>query len=462
MSANVIQVDYEALSEIARRFQREEELVEALRQAVLAGIRPLENGGWQGRGAEAFFAEMHDMVLPVAERLAAALAEASAVVQTISAVYQAAEEEAAAPFGGEAETLATGTGRGLSLWEKLLSNPNLPAVLFEPSQLFLDIMQALVSNRGNTRALFKEMGRLLNAITGQQGHVGLMDKAYDFLVAHGVPYRGTIDKLLNSSIFERGLVAADAVFGFFDDMNKGTYGDDYLKAGGVNAIDSLIQFGIMKANPYGAAAFIVNGVVQIGGNVQAWTQNQLADMFAVDGEMAALLHHDAGNVATAVARMDLGNITKELSEAIYETGRDRINLMVDSGKLAFEGVNKLWQDPSWQTLMEVSQSGQDFVASHQADFLSMALLGPAAPSSAGWQNLGEAGVATLNVLDGIADWSAATTSSLVNMGANTLAVSVNTSPLVPDSMKQAVTEGAKSFVDFYQTQMDKSIHFIDF
>lgn len=425
MTADIIQVDYEELAVAARRFRQQQAEIQALQQTVAACLRPLQSGGWQGRGSKAFFAEMDEEVLPGIGRLAAGLEEASTTLQAVSDLFANAEEEAAAQLdmGTDAPIAPTGGGSGNA------GNFDLASLFFQSGRLILDLV------------MFEKLTPLLKDI-GQ-----LSDPR--------------IIRLLDSKLFEKGLVGVDALFGLLDDLNQGTYGDDIPKATGVNSLDALIQFGIGKAHPYAAAALIVNSVVQLGGEIQIGVQRTLVDLLAVDGEMGALLHHDLDNMAGALEKMNLGNVTKEISEALYETGRDRINLMVDANKLAFQGMQELWRDPSWETFGKVSQANMDYVLDHKWDYLSMGLLGPIAPSGEGWRNWGEAGVAAINVVDGLADWKAATTSSLVNMGVNSLAQQVNTNPFISDSMKQTVNEGTKDFIRSYQKQVDWSINLID-
>jgi hypothetical protein len=81
-------------------------------------MRPLEAGGWQGRGSTAFFNEMNGEILPAMQRLAAALDRARSVTHEIAHVVQQAEEEAARPFRSDgAAGLAAGAvaaGAGLA------------------------------------------------------------------------------------------------------------------------------------------------------------------------------------------------------------------------------------------------------------------------------------------------------------------------------------------------------------
>ncbi|HFQ94866.1 MAG TPA: WXG100 family type VII secretion target, partial [Anaerolineae bacterium] len=115
--AEVVRVDYEALAKIADRFGREAEAIEEMLQKVRGSMTPLQNGGWVGRGSEAFFAEMEGEILPAVRRLADALGQANTVSGQIGELMQGAEEEACSPFragdsGGAAAGMAAGHASG--------------------------------------------------------------------------------------------------------------------------------------------------------------------------------------------------------------------------------------------------------------------------------------------------------------------------------------------------------------
>lgn len=101
MAAEVVQTKYEELDAIARRFAQQAQTNRALQQQVQRGVDALRNGGWEGRGALAFFGEMEQRVFPVMARLTNALAEAQVTTLVIKAIVRQAEEEAASVFRGE-------------------------------------------------------------------------------------------------------------------------------------------------------------------------------------------------------------------------------------------------------------------------------------------------------------------------------------------------------------------------
>jgi WXG100 family type VII secretion target len=101
VSAAVIQANYDDLAAIAGNFAQQAQAVQHLIQQVTQLERALESGGWTGIGAEAFFAEMGDLVLPAMSRLNGALNEAQTVVGKIGDVFRDAEEEASRQFQGD-------------------------------------------------------------------------------------------------------------------------------------------------------------------------------------------------------------------------------------------------------------------------------------------------------------------------------------------------------------------------
>ncbi len=96
--AEVIRVDYEAVTKIASQFQNEAEAIQQILQMVQGAMTPLQNGGWIGQGSDAFFNEMESDILPAVGRLADALTQAGGVSRQISEIMQSAEEEAGSPF----------------------------------------------------------------------------------------------------------------------------------------------------------------------------------------------------------------------------------------------------------------------------------------------------------------------------------------------------------------------------
>ncbi|HRI56040.1 MAG TPA: WXG100 family type VII secretion target [Anaerolineae bacterium] len=101
MGNDIIQAQYDQLEQIAVRFGQQAEAAAQTTQRVQQSMRALQAGGWEGRGAAAFFGEMERSVLPSMQRLSGALGQSQTVTRRISQVMRTAEEEAAAPFKGD-------------------------------------------------------------------------------------------------------------------------------------------------------------------------------------------------------------------------------------------------------------------------------------------------------------------------------------------------------------------------
>jgi WXG100 family type VII secretion target len=96
--ADEIRADYEQLEQVSNKFAQQSQEIQQMLQKVRNSMQKLENGGWIGRGSDAFFSEMNGQVLPASTRLQQALAEANRSVKDImNTVYQA-EEEASSVF----------------------------------------------------------------------------------------------------------------------------------------------------------------------------------------------------------------------------------------------------------------------------------------------------------------------------------------------------------------------------
>ncbi len=98
MAGDEIKADYPQLEQVASKFTSQGQAIEQMIKQVRNSMDPLENGGWIGRAADSFFAEMYHEVLPACQRLLAVLNDAAQVTKTIETTFKHAEEEASAPF----------------------------------------------------------------------------------------------------------------------------------------------------------------------------------------------------------------------------------------------------------------------------------------------------------------------------------------------------------------------------
>ncbi|PJF42513.1 MAG: WXG100 family type VII secretion target [Chloroflexota bacterium] len=99
MSAPIIQSHYDELAAIGRTFERYADELNAMQRLMTNCLDQLRRGGWRGEGAEAFYDEMLDSVLPALMRLRHALQDAAFSTKQIVHTLSRAELEAAQLFG---------------------------------------------------------------------------------------------------------------------------------------------------------------------------------------------------------------------------------------------------------------------------------------------------------------------------------------------------------------------------
>jgi WXG100 family type VII secretion target len=93
-----VQIDYDEIANIASQFAQESSAAEQLMNKITSLVGQLEGGGWIGRGAQAFYAEMHDEVEPGLQRMVQALEDASSSIKQIASIISQAEQEASSLF----------------------------------------------------------------------------------------------------------------------------------------------------------------------------------------------------------------------------------------------------------------------------------------------------------------------------------------------------------------------------
>lgn len=135
MPAHLIRADYDSLAQIAKQFERQAADADRTHRRVRHQMETLQNGDWLGKGAQAFYREMDDEILPSLQRLSAAMRSADQVTRKIGQIMKQAEEDAAGLFrledlvaaaqwlgvkgeaviGGEGSGGGTNVGKGLGM-----------------------------------------------------------------------------------------------------------------------------------------------------------------------------------------------------------------------------------------------------------------------------------------------------------------------------------------------------------
>lgn len=95
--ADEFKAQYDELEKISTQFAKQSEAINGMLQKVRGSMNNLKSG-WIGRGSDAVFNEMQNVVLPASTRLKEALQEGSTTTKNIVQTVKTAEQEASSPF----------------------------------------------------------------------------------------------------------------------------------------------------------------------------------------------------------------------------------------------------------------------------------------------------------------------------------------------------------------------------
>jgi WXG100 family type VII secretion target len=98
MSAPTVRSDYDQLKTVQSSFRAQADAVSRTTMNIKSILEKLQGGDWIGEGAQKFFQEMNDQVMPSVARLQQALTEAERASGVISQTMKTAEDESSAVF----------------------------------------------------------------------------------------------------------------------------------------------------------------------------------------------------------------------------------------------------------------------------------------------------------------------------------------------------------------------------
>jgi WXG100 family type VII secretion target len=150
MANGTIQIDYEQMIEVAKRFEQQTEVSGQIAQQLRQQLQTLENGGWAGEGSQAFFTEMNDRMLPALQRLAQGLEAGAHTVRQIATLFREAEEATRQPTQSGPGSPGDGKAAGLDVFTPLAhiqSKPHEPHKLSEPAIKAINRLVSLPRSR---------------------------------------------------------------------------------------------------------------------------------------------------------------------------------------------------------------------------------------------------------------------------------------------------------------------------
>jgi WXG100 family type VII secretion target len=98
MSAPTVRSDYDQLKNASQTFSSQADTLNGMNQNLQSCMETLQGGDWIGQGAQAFYKEMGDSVMPTLKRLQNAMQESARITQQISQIMKEAEENASKCF----------------------------------------------------------------------------------------------------------------------------------------------------------------------------------------------------------------------------------------------------------------------------------------------------------------------------------------------------------------------------
>jgi WXG100 family type VII secretion target len=91
--AQIRKLNYDDMNAIVGKFRSEAQEIDSLLKQTKGKVESLHNNQWVGQGADKFFGEMEQSVLPATRRLADALNHAGDVAQKIADTIRRFDEE---------------------------------------------------------------------------------------------------------------------------------------------------------------------------------------------------------------------------------------------------------------------------------------------------------------------------------------------------------------------------------
>ncbi len=452
MSAPKVKADYERLAKIAAIFDQQATNSRQMLQQLLRQMGILQGGDWIGAGATKFYQEMNSAVLPSVRRLVAALEAGSRTTLQVSQIMRQAEEEAARVLRGNqtGPGSATGTqvgvqgGQGQGMAGAQPGAPGgsgagggtLPAWARGP----IGILASILGN-----PLFEAGQLLIDVVSEAVSPDGLRGGIFNFLAKH-IPQNSVIRKILNSRTFQHAMIGLNVISGIMEDLNDPNFNGDLSRVIGTNIIDTAVNEAITAIVP---EVTLVNDAIQVGGTLGIAVNRQLISSISNDAAIQQMLGRDMDLRESALDRMDLGNVTKAYSGALFDGYRD---LFRQTGQ-AFEAA---WRDPSAGNLLRTANSVGGIVSS----------FGPAGPTQAllmtegGRQGMFNTLRATGNLLDAAVDTSILTSSSMVRQGAALSSTIVDSLP-VSDNFRTAYRNLTRRTIQEHQAATAEAVNLID-
>lgn len=89
-----IRIHYDEMTQISQMFKQQEDAIKQTNRRLKSQVETLKSGEWIGKGANKFYQEMDNQVMPSMVRLEKAMGQAAQVTKKIHTIMHQAEDEA--------------------------------------------------------------------------------------------------------------------------------------------------------------------------------------------------------------------------------------------------------------------------------------------------------------------------------------------------------------------------------
>ncbi|PJF35234.1 MAG: hypothetical protein CUN49_11590 [Candidatus Thermofonsia Clade 1 bacterium] len=317
MSAPRIQADYDSLSTIAKHFAAKAQDTHNLICVVQRCVDDLQRGGWIGKGADRFYAEMQNVVSPAMQRLRNALDDASSATTRIAQTLAQHEREAGMLFAGDV-AVAGGGAVGVGVGGGILGGA---------AQFLRDLFQG---GRDPRNGFIKSLNTIVGSGLGE-----LAGEASKNFIKHGSKAFKNVMGAVG------GGVASGVVDLAFAYLNGSKIDGDVI----FDQLASGVVQGLIGLNPAGRAVLLADAGIQIVGQALAQGAANNAEWLAYgDLARAESIRQTAGRLSAALDNLSLdgridgivgairsgvqqGDITVAASGVAKEIGRFALGLV---------------------------------------------------------------------------------------------------------------------------------------
>ncbi|MBC7251893.1 MAG: hypothetical protein H5T62_16640 [Anaerolineae bacterium] len=277
-----------------------------------------------------------------------------------------------------------------------------------------------------TRGLFNQLDTLLGYMTAGRTD---MQKFLDLL---GIRRYGSSAPLLKLGVLDQRFKISKIIgklgvgVGIFSDILTADHVDERTVS--VAVIRNVGEYAVGGAVPVVGIVLAGNALIQLGGAGIVLASKGATSQWATSKAMATDLDISTERVAEAFERIDLGRITKDISELVYDVAL----------KPKFDAVRAVWQDPGIKNVDRLFRilGSTPIYTPDEVMQMSQTVL----------EDIKQLGGDTFDFVKGVPDLGFTLLDHSVAMGTALVSKTISLVP-VPDDWKGAVNESCEQIID---------------